>query len=101
MSDVLLIVLAGALGLIQAGIVAIITRDAKKREKQASVRAEESRLSMKMMSASTSLSCAIAYAIKEDRVNGKMDTALAEAENAQNEYFRFVNRIASEQVTAN
>jgi len=95
------IIIICAFGFIQAVFVAIIARDAKRREKQNAIRAEESRLSMKMMSANMSLACAIAYAQKEGRVNGKTDDALAEAKSAQSEYFAFVNRIASERVTAN
>lgn len=95
------VVITCVFGLIQAVVVALIARDAKRREKQNAIRAEESRLSMKMMSANMSLACAIAYAQKEGRVNGKTDDALAEAKSAQSEYFAFVNRIASERVTAN
>ena len=102
----------GGLGLAQGIAVAIIAgvfnRESKRRrvanerhDKHNAIQAEERHLSMRMMSASISLGCAIAYAQKEDRVNGKTESALAQAEEAQNKYFNFVNRIASEQMTRN
>lgn len=97
--------------LLQTAAAAIITwlykretnrrkKQAEKIEKRASIRAEESRLAMRLMSANTSLAVATGLALKEERVNGKMDIALAEAGNAQAEYFSFVNGIASTQMSA-
>jgi|GEM_PF-1620725 len=67
----------------------------KKAEERALARQEESRLSMQMMSANNRLAVATGIAIKENRINGEMDAALAAAEAASNEYFKFINRTAS------
>ena len=55
---------------------------------------------MRLMSANTSLAVATGLALKEGRVNGKMDIALAEAGQAQADYFKFINEIAAGQMTA-
>ena len=46
----------------------------------------------------TSLAVATGLALKEGRTNGKMEIALAEAGNAQADYFKFINSVASEQM---
>ncbi|MDL2273464.1 hypothetical protein LJC34_02815 [Oscillospiraceae bacterium OttesenSCG-928-G22] len=97
------------IGGIQAAVVALISgifaRDNKERKKmhdateaRAAIRAEESRLSMSLMSADMSLTLATARAIKEGKTNGKMDAALAAAETAQKEYYDFINSIAAKQI---
>ena len=105
------VIALGILALLQGVTVAIIggwfKRESKRRktddeemEKRAAIRMEESLLAMSLMSAITRLSCASALALKEGRTNGKMDMALADAEKAQSEYYAFINRVASERVTA-
>ena len=110
MSVELVYAIVGGLFLLAQGItVAVIAgmfdRENKKRtaenakiEKRAARRAEESRLSMRLMSANTSLAVATGMALKEGRSNGKMDIALAEAGQAQADYFKFINSVASEQM---
>ena len=104
------IIIAG-FGGIQAVVVAIIVglfnrenhkraADNAKIEKRAAIRAEESLLSMRLMAANTSLAVATGIALKENRTNGKMDIALAEAGKAQDDYFKFINSIASTQMSA-
>lgn len=104
------IIIAG-FGLIQAVGVAVIagyfSRESKKRaaenkdiEKRAAVRAEESRLAMRLMSANTSLAVATGLALQEGRTNGKMEMALVEAGQAQADYFTFINNVASKQMAA-
>jgi hypothetical protein len=104
-------VLISVIGAIQVIVGAIITgmfrRDAKRRkahdenmENRAKLRAEESRLSMQLMSANAGLSIATGLAVKEGRTNGKMTAALASAEQAQRDYYAFINRVASAQMTA-
>ena len=104
------LIIAG-FGLIQATGVAIIAgmfnRESKRRkadneklENRAKLRAEESRLAMRLMSANASLAHATGLALKEGRTNGKMDAALIEAESAQKDYYNFINRIASTQMAA-
>ena len=101
------IIIVAVIGCIQVIAVAIIgglySRDAKKREKdrehiekRAKLRAKESLLSMKLMSANNSLTIVTARAVRDGKVNGEMEVALIGAENAQREYYEFVNNIASE-----
>lgn len=122
MGELAQILVVGGLGLLQAMAVAIIaglfSRENKKRiaenkaadekraeetakiEKRAALRAEESRLAMRLMSANTSLAVATGMALKEKRTNGKMDAALTEAAGAQADYFKFINSVASTQMAA-
>ena len=85
----------------------LLDRESKKRkaesdklDKRAEIRVEESRLSMNLMSAIAKLTSVTAVAMKEGHTNGKMDRALADVEKAQGEYYNFINRIASKQMTA-
>jgi len=104
-------IIIGIFGLIQAVVVAIVaglfSRENKKRadetakiDKRAAIRAEESRLAMCLMSANTSLAVATGLALKEGRTNGKMELALTEAGKAQADYFKFINGVASTQMSA-
>ena len=94
------------IGFFQAVVVAVLggvfARDSKKRknaahaiEERAKVRAEESRLSMKLMSASVHLGMATAIAIKEKKINGQMDSALIKAKETESEYYDFINGVAA------
>ena len=98
------------IGLTQAIMVAVIgglfAQDSKKRKQQlesaearAAIRAEESRLSMKMMSADVNLSVATARAVKEGKTNEEMDAALTSTEEALQEYYNFINTVAAKQIT--
>lgn len=109
MGELAPIIIGGLFVLAQGATVAIIAglfqrenkkrvEDNKKVEKRAAIRAEESRLAMRLMSANTSLACATGMALKEARTNGKMDIALAEAGQAQEDYFKFINGLASTQM---
>jgi len=97
-------IILGGMGFIQAVtttlIAAFVSRENKKRDKQASLGAEATRLSMRMMSAVISLASASAYAQKEGRTNGKTDAALRETAEAQRDYFDFVNGVASKKIAA-
>lgn len=68
-------------------------------EKRATRRAEESRLSMKMMDANIQLSIVNANALVGGHNNGNVERARKAAEDAQNEYEAFLQRIASEQLS--
>ena len=98
------------IGLFQAAVVAVIgglfARDSKSRKRQlddadvrASLRAEESRLSMKLISADMSLTMATARAVRDGKTNGEMSGALEVAERAQHDYYGFVNAIAAKHIT--
>lgn len=101
-------VIIALLGLLQAVSVAMIVgifgRESKKRKEQidkvevrAKIRAKESQLAMKLMSANTGLGLATAKAIKEGKANGDMEAALQEARATQREYYAFINQVAAEQ----
>jgi len=111
LTELLYPITIGVFALMQGIAVAVIAglfkRESKKREadnakmdQRAKTRAEESRLSMHLMSANTKLACATGLAVKEGRTNGKMDAALIDADKAQSEYYAFINRVASTQMTA-
>ena len=72
---------------------------ADKAEASAALRAEESRLAMKMMSASVGLGVATAIAVREGNANGAISSALEKASAAQLEYYNFVNTVASKQIS--
>jgi hypothetical protein len=83
---------------------AVRDRNANKRrqeriDRHAEIRAEESRLSMKMMSASIELGLATALALVEGKLNGEMKRAREKAEKAQEEYFTFVDELAARVIT--
>ena len=95
--------------LLQAITVAFISglfnRESRKRkedqskiDQHAEMRIKENLLSMKLISANTSLTVATALAVQEGKTNGKMTAALAEAEKAQKEYYEFINSIAHQQL---
>ena len=100
------------IGLIQSVAVVIIgglfARDSKKRKKQlenaearAILRAEESLLAIKLMSASVNLGTATAQAIKEGATNGAMNAALADAARAEEAYQHFIKEVAVRQIAKN
>jgi hypothetical protein len=102
----LVIAVIGALQTLAVTVIGgLFARDSKRRKKQlddadvrATLRAEESRLSMRLMSADLSLTRATAHAVKEGRANGTMDAAITEADAAELEYYNFVNGVAAKQV---
>ena len=90
--------------IVVAVIVGLFNRERKhnkieneKVEKRAALRAEESRLAMKLMSANTGLAMVTSLAVKNGKINGEMEQALANAKAAQREYYDFINRIAAKQ----
>ncbi|MCL2107826.1 MAG: hypothetical protein FWH20_00580 [Oscillospiraceae bacterium] len=92
--------------LLQAVLVAIVTSERKRRkaeskksERRAARRAEESLLSMKLINANTELTFATAVAVEKGHTNGEMKKACENVESAQNEYFGFINRIATEKIS--
>jgi len=99
------------IGMIQAMAVALIggffARDSHNRKKtlaateaRAELRAEESLLAIKLMSASVNLGVATALAIKDGKTNGATDAALKEAEKAETAYKNFINKVAVKQIAA-
>jgi hypothetical protein len=93
------------IGLVQAVIVAIIAgmfarseRKGKRAERRSEIRAEESRLSMAIMSAAIDLGLATAIAVSGGKVNGEMDRGREHAAKAQSEYTDFLERIAARQI---
>lgn len=86
-------------------IEAIAARDRKRNkadkeaeERRDKERMEESRLSMKMMSATLQLSVVTANALTGGHNNGNVERARKAAEDAEREYQAFLQRIASEEI---
>ena len=102
-------IVIAAMAFMQAIVVAFIgglfNRENKKRkedqsksDRRAEMRVKESPLSMKLISANTSLTIATALAVQEGKTNGRMSAALAEAEKAQREYYNFIDDTAYHQI---
>lgn len=98
------------IGLLQAVTVAIVgglfSRGNRKTkgsteqtEKHIRLKAEESRLSMKMASANMRLSVQTARALKTNNFNGQLDSALREAEEIQQEYYNFINNLVAVEIS--
>lgn len=82
-----------------AVIEALAARDrhaAKRREER---RAEESRLSMQMMSATLQLAIVTANALTGGHNNGNVEKAKTAAEKAEHEYQQFLISVASQEVS--
>lgn len=71
----------------------------EKVDNYAKVRAKESQLAMRMYNACLDLSIATANALTDGNNNGKVEKALAAAEEAQNEYNEFLQRVAAKAMT--
>lgn len=84
--------------------VAIIeTRNAKDRkrvEERANRRAEESALSMQLMSATCDLSIEAVQALRDGHTNGTLERRLKRAQEAQEAYDNFLRAEAAQSVTA-
>ncbi len=99
-------IITGVFTLLVAIIEAIAAKERKntkkeneKREQRAALRAEESRLSMQMMSATLQLSVVTANALTGGHNNGNVEAAKKAAEDAMTEYTAFINKIASKEVS--
>lgn len=73
-------------------------RDRKRTEARSARRAEESRLSMEMMSANNKLSLVTAKKVMGHQTNGDVEDAMQAALRAQQEYEDFKTRLAAGQV---
>ena len=71
----------------------------EKSEQRATLRTKESRLSMKMMSASIELGIATAQAVKTGHANGEVTKAVEFADKAQHEYNSFLQGVTAFQVS--
>lgn len=98
-------IISGIFLVIVALIEALATRDRKKvkhynekAEERASQRAEESKLSMQMMSATVKLALVEAEAMTHGHLNGNVEEAKAAALKAQSDYEAFLVRIASKEL---
>lgn len=72
--------------------------EARRSDTRAARRAEESLLSMELMGATCALSVVTAKAVTHQHVNGDVEAAMREAENARKNYAAFVERLAAHQV---
>ena len=101
--ELLGIVLPSVMSALALIIVTIIetgnNRSRKRTELRAQRRAEESRLSMELMSAACKLSTVTAKAVTGQKTNGDVEEALEASQQAQKEYEHFKNQIAADQVS--
>ena len=83
-------------------LVAVIetrnVKDRKRAEHRSARRAEESRLSMELMSATCELSVVTATALRDGHTNGTLEPALEAANKAQSEYRAWLLKEASQAV---
>lgn len=97
------------IGALSAICVAVLTglfaRDSKRRkahedelEAHSRKRAQESRLSMQLMSASVKLGIATALAVEQKKFNGEMKDARESADKAQKAYWDFINSTAADEI---
>jgi len=93
-------IISGVFALLVVWIEVRATRDRKRTERRAAVRAKESKLAMKMQDANLSLSLSTALAVERGETNGEMKTAREKAKAAQEEYEDFVHELASKQATS-
>lgn len=70
----------------------------EKQERRAAQRAEESRLSMQMMDATLQLSIVSANALTNGHNNGNVERARIAAQKAQEEYEKFLQKLASNEL---
>jgi len=98
-------IIPGVFAAIVAIIEAVAARDRKtlkdgreRDERRAADRAEESRLSMRMMDAMLELEIATALAVEGGKLNGEMTAAKRKANEAADTYHEFVEKIAARQI---
>ncbi len=102
MSEYLIPALAAIIVAIIEAIAAIDRKQAKKNQKASEIqerrRTEETRLSMKMMSATLQLAIVTANALTGSHNNGNVENAKTAAESAQAEYQSFLERVTAQEV---
>lgn len=72
------------------------TKDRKRSERRAVLRAEESRLSMQLMDANCQLSEVTANALTNGHNNGNVEAAKKAAAKAKTEYYEFLKKTSAE-----
>lgn len=92
-------IVSGICAIIVAAIGAASARERKRTDARAAVRAEESLLSMRMMSASIDLGVATAMAVQDQKFNGEMTVAKQNAAEIQKDYQAFLQRTTAHQVS--
>ena len=87
-------------------LTGIFARDSRRRKAKddemdvrAKIRAQESRLSMQLMSANVKLGIATALAVEQKKFNGEMKDARESADKAQKAYWDFINSTAADEIT--
>ena len=99
MTEIISTFITGLFGLLVVWIEVRTSKDRKRTEARAAVRAKESRLSMAMSAANTKQGIVTAKAVTHQHTNGDVEEAIVAAKAAQAEYQAFVEGIASEHVT--
>ena len=98
-------IVSGLALVLVAFITALSTRNGRQQkrrdevyETRSALREEESRLSMKMMSAAIDLGVATALAVEQSKLNGEMKHAKEKAREAQAAYDAFLEKITAREV---
>lgn len=93
-------IVSGVFAVLVVWVEARASKDRKRNERRALVRARESKLSMQMQEANLSLALATELAVERGETNGEMKTAKEKAKAVQAEYQAFLQELASEQATS-
>lgn len=99
MAEIITAIVSGVFTVVICIIEVRASKDRKRSDARATIRAKESRLSMEMHEANTLLGIVTAKAVTHQHTNGDVEEAIEAAEKAQKKYRSFVADIASEQVT--
>ena len=95
-------IIVAVIGSITSLTVIVFQIRVAKNQKAANVRAlrreEESRLSMALMGATCSLGIVTAKALTNQKLNGNVEEAMEQAEDAQKEYQGFLQRVTAASV---
>ena len=91
-------IIVAVIGAFSAVDIRCRRRIEKRAEERSAIKAEESRLSMEMMSAAIDLALATATAVEKHEINGEMARARAAARQVQKDYESFLKRITARQV---
>lgn len=94
-------IISGICTIIVAYISTNNAKHIKKSEERAKVRTEAQFIQMKMQSANTKLTDAVAVAIKRGYANGEVEEAQKQVEEAEAEYEDFIKKQAAKTIAKN
>lgn len=98
MGTIIGIVAAVISSVLSAFILNKMNKEQKEKEKREKNRIEESRLQLEMINASIDLEKIIAKKVQHQETNGDVEAANKVVKEAQQAYYKFINRIAIEDI---